>query len=62
MNSGLKLLIDKGRRQGFLTRAEILEILPKAITDEEQINDILIMINDMGIAVADDREPYSGEH
>ncbi len=47
----LKELIKKGRNLGFLTQAEIIKNLPVEITDEEYINDILIMINDMGIEV-----------
>ena len=49
--SELKLLIVKGKEQGFLTYAEVNDILPDDIVDPEQIEDIISMINDMGIEV-----------
>lgn len=54
MISGIKELIDKGRLQGFLQKSEIVEILPKDITDPEQVEDILLMISDMGISILDE--------
>ena len=47
----LKLLIARGKEQGFLTYAEVNDHLPSEIVDPEQIEDIVNMINDMGIAV-----------
>ena len=49
--SQLKLLIAKGKEQGFLTYHEVNEHLPDDIVDPEQIEDIINMINDMGIDV-----------
>ena len=49
--SRLKLLIAKGKEQGYLTYAEVNDHLPEGIVDPEQIEDIISMINDMGIAV-----------
>ena len=49
--SQLKLLIAKGKDQGYLTYAEVNDHLPEGIVDPEQIEDIIGMINDMGIAV-----------
>jgi DNA-directed RNA polymerase sigma subunit (sigma70/sigma32) len=49
--SQLKLLISKGKEQGFLTYHEVNDHLPNDIVDPEQIEDIINMINDMGIAV-----------
>ncbi len=49
--SQLKLLIAKGKDQGYLTYAEVNDHLPDTIVDPEQIEDIISMINDMGIAV-----------
>ncbi len=49
--SQLKLLIAKGKEQGYLTYAEVNDHLPNDIVDPEQIEDIISMINDMGIAV-----------
>jgi RNA polymerase primary sigma factor len=47
----LKLLIARGKEQGFLTYAEVNDHLPNDIVDPEQIEDIVNMINDMGITV-----------
>ena len=49
--SRLKLLIEKGKEQGFLTYAEVNDHLPEDIVDPQQIEDIIGMINDMGILV-----------
>ncbi|MDD1618627.1 MAG: RNA polymerase sigma factor RpoD [Methylococcaceae bacterium] len=49
--SQLKQLIAKGKIQGYLTYAEINDHLPSDIVDPEQIEDIIGMINEMGIQV-----------
>jgi RNA polymerase primary sigma factor len=49
--SQLKLLISRGKEQGYLTYAEVNDHLPSEIVDPEQIEDIVNMINDMGIPV-----------
>ncbi|MEK6748796.1 MAG: RNA polymerase sigma factor RpoD [Pseudomonadota bacterium] len=49
--SQIKLLIAKGKEQGFLTYREVNDHLPDEIVDPEQIEDIIGMINDMGIPV-----------
>jgi RNA polymerase primary sigma factor len=49
--SRLKLLIEKGKEQGFLTYAEVNDHLPEDIVDPQQIEDIIGMINDMGVLV-----------
>ncbi|MBB5207471.1 RNA polymerase sigma factor RpoD [Chiayiivirga flava] len=49
--SEIKQLIIKGREQGYLTYAEVNDHLPDDIVDPEQIEDIIGMINDMGIEV-----------
>jgi len=51
--SRLKELIAKGKEQGYLTYAEVNDHLPPDIADPEQIEDIISMINDMGIRVAE---------
>jgi RNA polymerase primary sigma factor len=47
----IKLLISKGLEQGYLTYAEVNDHLPDDIVDPEQIEDIIGMINGMGIEV-----------
>ena len=49
--SSLKDLIAKGKEQGYLTYAEVNDHLPADISDPDQIEDIIRMINDMGINV-----------
>jgi RNA polymerase primary sigma factor len=49
--SQLKLLIARGKEQSYLTYAEVNDHLPSEIVDPEQIEDIVQMINDMGIPV-----------
>lgn len=49
--SRLKELISRGREQGYLTYAEVNDHLPEDISDPEQVEDIIRMINDMGINV-----------
>ncbi len=49
--SRLKELISRGREQGYLTYADVNDHLPEDISDPEQVEDIIRMINDMGISV-----------
>ncbi|HGP0143399.1 TPA: RNA polymerase sigma factor RpoD [Pseudomonas aeruginosa] len=49
--SRLKELIARGREQGYLTYAEVNDHLPEDISDPEQVEDIIRMINDIGINV-----------
>ncbi len=49
--SQIKQLIARGKEQGYLTYAEVNDHLPDDIVDPEQIEDIISMINDMGITV-----------
>ncbi|MFT4246557.1 MAG: RNA polymerase sigma factor RpoD [Pseudomonas sp.] len=49
--SDIKQLISKGLEQGYLTYAEVNDHLPDDLVDPEQIEDIIGMINGMGIDV-----------
>ncbi len=49
--SSLKALIAKGKEQSYLTYAEVNDHLPENISDPDQVEDIIQMINDMGIKV-----------
>ncbi|MFT4888611.1 MAG: RNA polymerase primary sigma factor [Pseudohongiellaceae bacterium] len=49
--SSLKALIAKGKEQSYLTYAEVNDHLPQSISDPDQVEDIIQMINDMGIKV-----------
>lgn len=50
----LKNLIVLGKDRGFLTYAEINDHLPDEMLDSDQIESVIGMINDMGIAVYDE--------
>ncbi|MFT4465161.1 MAG: RNA polymerase sigma factor RpoD [Sodalis sp. (in: enterobacteria)] len=52
--SQLKLLVTRGKEQGYLTFAEVNDHLPEDIVDSDQIEDIIQMINDMGIQVMEE--------
>jgi len=52
--SQLKLLVTRGKEQGYLTYAEVNDHLPEDIVDSDQIEDIIQMINDMGIQVVEE--------
>ncbi|MDS9990507.1 RNA polymerase sigma factor RpoD [Xylella fastidiosa] len=49
--SDIKQLISKGLEQGYLTYAEVNDHLPEDLVDPDQIEDIIGMINGMGIEV-----------
>ena len=53
--SGRKELAAKGKEQGYLTFGEVNDHLPDEISDPEQIEDIVRMINDVGITVHETR-------
>ena len=52
--SQLKLLVTRGKEQGYLTYAEVNDHLPEDFVDSDQIEDIIQMINDMGIQVMEE--------
>ena len=61
--SQLKLLIARGKEQGYLTYAEVNDHLPPEIVDPEQIEDIVNTINDMNQQIADaaDEQHHTAE-
>ncbi len=52
--SQIKELIARGKMQGYLTYAEVNDHLPGDIVDPDQLEDIIAMINDMGIEVLEE--------
>lgn len=50
----LQELIAAGKEKGYLTYAEVSDLLPYHIVDPEQVEDIIGIINDMGIDVYED--------
>ena len=51
--SRLKDLIAKGKEQGYLTHAQVNDHLPDDIANPDQVEDIIRMINDIGIPVSE---------
>ena len=47
----LQLLLAKGKKEGFITYAELNEQLPKGIVEADRLEEIVDMINDLGISV-----------
>jgi RNA polymerase primary sigma factor len=58
--SQIAALISRGKEQGYLTYAEVNDHLPDSITESEQIEDIIQMLNDVGIPVHE-RAPESDD-
>lgn len=52
--SQLKLLVTRGKEQGYLTFSEVNDHLPEDIIDSDQIENIIQMMNDMGIQVVEE--------
>ncbi|MCR3754991.1 MAG: RNA polymerase, sigma 70 (sigma D) factor [Candidatus Westeberhardia cardiocondylae] len=50
----LKMLVTRGKEQGYLTFSEVNDYLPNDIVNSDQIEDIIQMINDMGIQVMEE--------
>ena len=46
----LHLLLEKGKKEGFITYAELNEQLPKGIVEADRLEEIVEMINDLGIS------------
>ncbi|WP_020681708.1 RNA polymerase sigma factor RpoD [Marinobacterium rhizophilum] len=52
--SRLKELIARGKEQGYLTYSEVNDHLPEDIADPDQVEDIIRMINELGISVTEE--------
>lgn len=50
----LKLLVTRGKEQGYLTLSEVSDHLPENIIDSDQLNNIIQMMNDMGIQIMEE--------
>lgn len=59
--SDLTQLIEKGKKQGYLTFNEVNDHLPAEIIDPDRIEDIISMINDVGISVFENAPVEGGE-
>ena len=60
-NSAIKLIIKKGKENGFVTLDDLNSALPPGEYSSEQIEDIHSAINDMGLNIVDQQEETSLE-
>ena len=60
-NSAIKLLIKKGKLNGFVTLDELNLALPAGEYTSEQIEDIHSAINEMGVNIVDQQEEASSD-
>ena len=50
-NSGLRELIEKGREQGYITFADINDYLPDEVSDPDQLDEVIQIVNDLGLSL-----------
>ncbi len=60
-NAAVKKLIKRAKDRGYITVDEINQLLPEDEVSSEQIEDIMSMLSDMGITLAEQEEPDEGE-
>ena len=53
-NSGLRELIEKGREQGYITFADINDYLPDEVSDPDQLDEVIQIVNDLGLQVLEE--------
>ena len=60
-DAAVKRMIKAAKKRGFVTYAELNAVLPSEEVNSEQIEDILAMLNEMGINVVEAEEAEEGE-
>jgi RNA polymerase primary sigma factor len=60
-DAAVKRMIKNSKKRGFVTYSELNAVLPSEEVNSEQIEDILAMLNEMGINVVESEEPDEGE-
>jgi RNA polymerase primary sigma factor len=60
-DAAVKRMIKAAKKRGFVTYAELNAVLPSEEVNSEQIEDILAMLNEMGINVVETEEHEDGE-
>ena len=60
-DAAVKRMIKPAKKRGFVTYAELNAVLPSEEVNSEQIEDILAMLNEMGINVVETEEHEEGE-
>ncbi len=60
-SASVKRLIAKGKERGYITFDELNAVLPAEQNSSEQIEDIMAMLNEMGIQVVESEESEEAE-
>ncbi len=60
-NAAVKKLIKRAKDRGYITIDEINQLLPEDEVSSEQIEDVMSMLSDMGITLAEQEEAEDGE-
>ncbi|MBT1315069.1 hypothetical protein JQN09_24685, partial [Phocaeicola dorei] len=60
-SAAVKRLIAKGKERGYITFDELNAVLPAEQNSSEQIEDIMAMLNEMGIQVVESEEGEEAE-
>ena len=60
-DAAVKRMIKLAKKRGFVTYGELNAVLPSEEVNSEQIEDILAMLNEMGINVIENEEAEEGE-
>ena len=60
-NSGLRELIEKGREQGYITFADINDYLPEEVSDPDQLDEVIQLVNDLGLQVVENAPEEGSE-
>ncbi len=55
-DASVKRLLKLAKQRGYVTHAELSEVLPSEHTSPDRIEDIFAMLNDMGVNVVDQEE------
>jgi len=60
-SAAVKRLIARGKERGYITFDELNAVLPAEQSSSEQIEDVMAMLNEMGIQVVEGEEAEDGE-
>src|ERR1700740_2969461 len=60
-DASVKRMIKLAKKRGFVTYEELNAVLPSEEVNSEQIEDVLAMLNEMGINVVENEEPDESE-
>ncbi|MHC4225692.1 MAG: RNA polymerase sigma factor RpoD [Planctomycetota bacterium] len=58
----VKLLIEEGRKKGYLTYEEINRVLPDDLVSSEKLDSLLMYLDEMGIQLLDEAEVVAAAH